>query len=103
MSTNENTKSLLQLDDAMIREIVRDPRFSFLPCVGNFNSAIADSKNCARCKKKRDAKFGEAIKNFTSCLTKLPPGARKQFKSLLNAQKVRVTRMTAKGQVQVTF
>lgn len=97
--------NLLVIEDSTVREIVRDPRFSHLPCVQSFNSQVSVSKTkCGRCKSKINAALGQATQSFVNCLSRLPPNLRNDLKRLLNARQLRIIRPNAKGQrVQITF
>lgn len=97
--------NLLVLEDRVLREIARDPRFAHISCVQSFNSAVSSAKKqCGRCKKQLNAAYGPALQTFSGCLSRLPPATREEMKRLLNARQLRVIRPNSKGQrVQVTF
>ncbi len=96
---------LLTLEDAHINQILRDPRYASMSCVQNLKAGLqAAVASCGRCKGKRQAAKDAAMRSFRSCLTTLPEKARNEFKKLLGAKKVRLTKRNAKGaKVVVTF
>jgi hypothetical protein len=99
------TTNLLVIEDKVIREMVRDPRFSHLSCVQSYNSRIASEKQkCGRCKRKLKNAQGAAYQELANCLSRLPPQSRNEVKQLLGARQLRTIRTNSKGQrVQITF
>lgn len=96
---------LVVIEDSTIFSMLRDAKFAGIPCFINKRDIFAAAKSgCGACARKRQEHQRGEMAKIKSCLAGMSSEKKKEFKQLIDAEKVRIVYVNAGGQVvQLTF